>query len=69
MSLQVLISKGGVHAKLTRWKRTDIGERAEGARAQIERRFASRKVEIEIERFELNPGKSDVVRFLNEHCE
>jgi hypothetical protein len=36
-------------------------------RAEIERRLAPKKLEIAIERFELNPGKSDVVRFLNEH--
>jgi hypothetical protein len=40
---------------------------AEFRRAQIERRFAGKKLEIAIERFEVNPGKSDIVQFLNEH--
>jgi len=35
-------------------------------RAEIERRFAGKKLEIAIDRF-INPGKSDIVRFLNEH--
>jgi len=35
--------------------------------AEIERRFAGKKLDIAIDRFELNPGKSDIVRFLNEH--
>jgi hypothetical protein len=37
--------------------------------AEIERRFAGRKLEIAIDRFELNPGKSDIVRFLNAHAD
>jgi hypothetical protein len=49
------------------WSETRVT--AEFRRAEIERRFPSKKFDIEIERFELNPGKSDVVRFLNEHCE
>jgi hypothetical protein len=49
------------------WSETRIT--AEFRRGEIERRFPSRKLEIEIERFELNPGKSDIVRFLNDHCE
>jgi hypothetical protein len=40
---------------------------AEFCRAQIEKRYAPRKVDALVERFELNPGKSDIVRFLNEH--
>jgi hypothetical protein len=51
-----------------------VGERvggdtrgAEFYRAQIEKRYAPRKVDAQVERFELNPGKSDIVRFLNEH--
>jgi hypothetical protein len=34
---------------------------AEFRRAEIERRFAQKKLEVEIEPFELNPGKSDIV--------
>jgi hypothetical protein len=44
----------------------DAGYR-EFHRAAIERRFARKKLEIANDRFELNPGKSDIVRFLNEH--
>ena len=35
--------------------------------AEIEKRFAPRKVEIAVERFEVNPSKPELVRFLNEH--
>jgi hypothetical protein len=28
-----------------------------------------KKLDIAIERFELNPGESDIVRFLNEHAD
>jgi len=31
--------------------------------------FAGKKLEIAIDRFELNPGKSDIVRFLNQHAD
>jgi len=31
-------------------------------RAEIERRSARKKLEIAIDRFEINPGKSDIVR-------
>jgi hypothetical protein len=48
------------------WAETRVG--AEVRRAGIEKRFARRELEISIDRFELNPGKSDVVRFLNEHA-
>jgi hypothetical protein len=42
---------------------------AEVHRGPIERWFAPCKLEIGIDCFELNPGKPDVVRFLNEHAE
>jgi hypothetical protein len=48
------------------WAKTRVT--AEFHRAEIERRFARKKLEIAIDRFELNPGKSDIVRFLNEHA-
>jgi len=38
-------------------------------RAGIEKRFAPRKIDIAVERFEVNPTKSELVRFLNEHAE
>jgi hypothetical protein len=50
---------------LSRWAETRVT--AEFWRAEIERRYAPRKVDALVERFELNPGKSDIVRFLNEH--
>jgi len=40
---------------------------AEVNRAQIARRFAPRKLEIGIDCFELNPSKSDAVRFRTAH--
>jgi hypothetical protein len=49
---------------VSEWSETRVA--AELCRAQIEKRFAPKKLEVQIERFELNPGKSDVVRFLNE---
>jgi hypothetical protein len=52
---------------MSRWAETRVT--AEFWRAEIERRFAGKKLEIAIERFELNPGKSDIVRFLNAHAE
>jgi hypothetical protein len=51
---------------VSQWAETRVA--AEFCRADIGRRFAPRKVEVQIERFELNPGKSDIVRFLNEHA-
>lgn len=48
------------------WSETRVT--AEFRRAEIERRFARKNLEVQIERFELNPGKSDIVRFLNEHA-
>jgi hypothetical protein len=38
-------------------------------RAGIEKRFAPRKVEVAVERFEVNPSKPELVRFLNENCD
>jgi len=52
---------------VSEWAETRVT--AEFHRAEIERRFAPKKLEIAIDRFELNPGKSDIVRFLNEHAE
>ena len=50
--------------RLSRWAETRVT--AEFRRAEIGRR-TGKKLEIAIDRFELNPGKSDIVRFLNEH--
>jgi hypothetical protein len=49
------------------WAETRIG--AEMRRAGIEKRFARRKVEVAVERFEVNPSKPELVRFLNEHAD
>jgi hypothetical protein len=38
-------------------------------RIEVEKRFAPRKVEIEVERFEVNPGKYDIIKFLNEQAQ
>jgi hypothetical protein len=50
---------------LSEWAETRIG--AQMRRAGIETRFSPRKVEISVERFEVNPTKPELVRFLNEH--
>jgi hypothetical protein len=50
---------------VSEWAETRVA--AELCRADAEKRFSPRKLEVQIERFELNPGKSDVVRFLNAH--
>jgi hypothetical protein len=42
---------------INEWAETRIA--AELCRAEIEKRYAPKKVGAEIERFELNPGKSD----------
>jgi hypothetical protein len=61
---------------LSRSQATTLGECVVGnrvtakfRRAEIERRFAPKELQVAIERFELNPGKSDIVRFLNEHAD
>jgi len=41
---------------------------AELRRIEVAKRFAPRKVEIEVDRFEVNPGKYDILKFLNEHA-
>ena len=51
----------------SRWAETRVT--AEFWRAEIERRVVGMKLEIAIDRFQLNPGKSDIVRFLNAHAD
>jgi hypothetical protein len=53
------------HRWVSAWAETRVG--AEMRRAGIERRFAPRRIEIAVERFEVNPSKPELVRFLNEH--
>jgi hypothetical protein len=55
------------HRWVSAWSETRVT--AEFRRAEIERRFARKNLEVQIERFELNPGKSDIVRFLSEHAD
>jgi hypothetical protein len=55
------------HRWVSAWSETRVT--AEFRRAEIERRFARKNLEVQIEWFELNPGKSDIVRFLNEHAD
>jgi len=55
------------HRWLSEGAQTRVG--AEMRRAGIEKRFAPRKIDIAVERFEVNPTKSELVRFLNEHAE
>ena len=47
------------------WAETRVG--AEMRRAGIEQRFAPRKIEVAVERFEVNLTKPELVRFPNEH--
>jgi len=35
-------------------------------RRDIEKRFAPRKIDIEVQRFDVNSGKYDIIKFLNE---
>ena len=51
---------------VSEWAETGVA--AEFHRAEIEQRFAAKKLDIAIDRFELNPGKSDILRFPNEHA-
>ena len=51
------------HRWMSEW--AEIG--AEMRRTRIEKRFAPRKIEVAVKRFEVNPSKPELVRFLNEH--
>ena len=55
------------HRWVSAWSETRVT--AEFRRAEIERRFPRKNLDVQVERFELNPGKSDIVRFLNEHAD
>jgi hypothetical protein len=48
------------------WAETRVA--AEFHRAEIERRFAPHKIEIEVDRFEVDLGKDAIIKFLNEHA-
>jgi hypothetical protein len=52
------------HRWVNAWAETRVG--AEMRRAGIEQRFAPRKIEVAVERFEVNLTKPELVRFLNE---
>jgi len=51
------------HSWVNAWSPTHVV--AELRRIEVEKR---RKVEIEVQRFEVNPGKYDIIKFLNEHA-
>ena len=53
--------------RVSTWAETRVG--GEMRRAGIEKRFAPRKIEIAVERFEVNPSKPELVRFLNAHAD
>jgi hypothetical protein len=55
------------HSWVNAWSPTLVV--AELRQIEVKKRFAPRKVEIEVERFEVNPGKYDIIRFLNEHAQ
>ena len=48
------------------WSPTHVVAELRGIEA--EKRFWPRKVEIEVESFEVNLGKDAIIRFLNEHA-
>jgi len=54
------------HSWVNEWSPTHVV--AELRRIDAEKRFAPRKVEIEVERFEVNLGKDAIIKFLNEHA-
>jgi hypothetical protein len=45
----------------------DARWRGDAARGNIEKRLAPKKVEIAVERFDVNLSKPELVRFPNEH--
>jgi hypothetical protein len=56
-----------IHRWVSEWAETRHG--AELRRAGIEKRFTPRKVGVAVVRFEVNPSKPELVRFLNENCD
>ena len=54
------------HAWVNQWSPTHVV--AELRRIDGEKRFAPKKVETQIERFEINLGKDAIITFLNEHA-
>ena len=54
------------HSWVNAWSPTHVVAELRGI--EVEKRFAPRKVEIEVRRFEVNPGKYDIIKFLNEHA-
>ena len=54
------------HAWVNQWSPTHVV--AELRRIDVEKRFAPKKVETQIERFEINLGKDAIIKFLNEHA-
>jgi hypothetical protein len=58
-------------AWMRQWNSHRLGHSSLTARSrgEVERRFAPRKVEVAVQRFEVNPSKPELVRFLNEHAQ
>jgi hypothetical protein len=54
------------HSWVNKWSPTHVV--AELQRIEVEKRLAPKKIEIEVERFEVNLGKDAIIKFLNEHA-
>jgi hypothetical protein len=54
------------HSWVNQWSPTHVV--AELRRIEVERRFAPKKIDIKIERFEVSLGKDAIIKFLNEHA-
>ena len=54
------------HSRINKWSSTHIV--AKLRRIEVEKHLAPKKVEIEVERVEVNLGKDAIIRFLNEHA-
>jgi hypothetical protein len=54
------------HSWVNEWSPTHVA--AELRRIEAEKRLAPKKVEIEVQRFEVSLGKDAIIKFLNEHA-
>jgi hypothetical protein len=55
------------HSWVNQWSPTHVV--AELRRIEVEKRLAPKKVEIQVERFEVNLGNDAIIKFLNEHAQ
>ena len=53
------------HTWVNEWSPTHVV--AELRRIEVEKRLAPKKVEVEVQRFEVNLGKDAIIKFLNEY--